>query len=113
MKSQESLRVLCDLAKQHTSIDVRFAKGRKADYVRIKAAIANIAIRHLGIQSIEVGEFFNYSDHTTVSHHKKNHAGRYRTDPDYTLLYRSLFRKAVVTIDSPLDVDEVCSLLRG
>lgn len=113
MKSQENLRALCNIAKECTSIDVRFAKGRKAEYVRIKAAIANIAIRHLGIQSIEVGEFFDYRDHTTISHHKKNHEGRYKTDPEYSHLYSNLFSKSIITASSPLDVEEVCSLLRG
>jgi hypothetical protein len=112
MNNQERLLGLCRKAKELTGIDIRYARGRKEEYVRIRSAISNIAHRHMGMTTVYIGEFFGYSEHSTIVHHKQTHDGRYSSDDDYADIYNSLLRDLPQDEVSTLDVKEVTKMIR-
>ena len=107
----ERLEKLCTEAKSLTGIDIRYAKGRKEEYVRIRFAISNIGIKYMGFNTVQMADFFNY-DHSTIVHHKKSHKGKYQSDDEYAHLFDQLIKRIGADNESKLDTDEIISLIK-
>lgn len=110
MKAQQ-YNDLCVLAKQITGIDIRYIRARKKEYVQIKAAIVNVMRRYYSATTVQVGRLMNLH-HTTVIHHTKDHASRYRFEDDYASLYDKLVRHAMNNSDT-LKVDNLLTLMKS
>jgi chromosomal replication initiation ATPase DnaA len=90
---EDKLNVLAEIMKDISGYDIRLTRGRPQKYVRPKAVIAVVASNWYGMDLTRVGHFLNWSDHTVVCHHRKNHKGRYRSDDEYAEMYDEVMKR--------------------
>lgn len=104
MNKNEIFNELCEFGVKLTGIDIRYAKGRREEYVRMRAAIMVILINYYGVTTTLSGHFFNL-DHTTAVHHKANHPWRYKSDDEYAYLYDEFVKYVLLTKRNQVDLD--------
>jgi len=104
MNKSEVFNGLCEYAVEVTGIDIRYAKGRREEYVRLRAAIMVILMNYYGVTTTLAGHFFN-RDHTTAVHHKANHPWRYKSDDEYAYLYDELVKHVLLCKRNQVDLD--------
>lgn len=91
-ETKDILDRVAEYAKENCSVDVYKVQGiRKGAYVRVRASIMVSMMKVVASKSVELAEFFGV-DHTSVLHHKVNHAGRYQSDDEYAEVYDMIFR---------------------
>lgn len=109
---EEKFQQMKDIIKDICGVDIRYAKGRKQEYVRPRAAFCVVATYWHNFILEDVAEYVGYKDHTSVIHHRDNHAGRYRSDDEYASLYDELFSR--VRVNTPdLDVEHVITMIKS
>lgn len=108
---QNQFNELCALAKEITGIDVRYSRTRKKEFVQIKAAIVNVMRRYCSASTVQLARLLKLH-HTTIIHHSKDHASRYRFEDDYAALYDKLVRHVMNQSDT-LKVESVLNLMKG
>lgn len=117
-QTREVFDRLTFFAKENHGLDITKLNGiRKGPYVRIRASIIVSMMKHFGTKSVEMAEAFNI-DHTSVLHHKKNHAGRYQSDDDYAEIFDEISKYAIsvraeLVGEDSTELPKVVSLIRG
>jgi hypothetical protein len=117
-QTREVFNRLTLFSKESCGLDITKVNGiRKGQYVRIRASIIVSMMKHFGAKSVEMAEAFNI-DHTSVLHHKKNHAGRYQSDDDYAEIFDEISRHSVkvraeLLGDDSTELPRIVSMIRG
>lgn len=109
---EKNLDNLAELVKDIMGYDVRLTRGRPQKYVRPKAAMAVVAANWYGIDLTTVGRYLNWTDHTTVVHHRKNHKYRYRSDDEYAEIYDELMRRVTKNDTNTEGFEDILSLVK-
>jgi len=90
---EEKFEQMRDWVREITGIDLKYAKGRRQEFVRPRAAFAVVAANWYNITLVDVTQYLGLKNHTSMVHHRKNHVGRYRSDDEYASIYDSLMMK--------------------
>lgn len=104
MNKNETFNELCEFGTRLTGIDIRYAKGRRDEYVRIRACIMVVMMNYCNTTTTLIGHLFN-RDHSTAVHHKANHPWRYKSDDEYARLFDEFVKYILFTKRSQLDID--------
>lgn len=110
-RNQQRLDQLALVFKEKANIDIHTRPCRKAEIIRGKASFINIAIRNMGVVLEQVADYLGYKDHTSVLHHRDNHHGRFKSDPDYADIYLMVSKEIAPGFDE--ESKEVFKLIKS
>lgn len=108
---EEKLQQLREYVIEITGIDLKYAKGRKQEFVKPRAAFAVVAANWYHYTLVDITKYLGLKNHTSMVHHRKNHAGRYRSDDEYASIYDSIMERIRHT-STGKDVSVVLDLIK-
>lgn len=110
MKEQQ-FNELCKVAKSITGIDFRYTRSRKKEFVQLRCAVINIMRKYYSTNTVQTAELMDM-DHTTILHHTKDHASRYRYEDNYADLYDKLVRHVIDNTET-IRTDKMIQLMKS
>lgn len=108
---EQQFNSLCQVAKGITGLDFRYTRSRKKEFVQLRCAVINIMRKYYATNTVQTASLMGM-DHTTILHHTKDHASRYRFEDDYADLYDKLVRH-VIDNSETISTDKMVQLMKS